>query len=226
LIKLYEVSRPTVRQATEELLNEGYLYRKRGLGTFVARLKFKQELPSVLGFTERMRREGRIPSNQVVSTTTLETPDQEILDSLNLPPNSPIFELRRLRLADNEPIMLETSNLPLTQFPKLLQADFNQISLYEFLRKEYSLTVARLRETLEPVVLKENESKLLGVVKGSPAMLMQISAFASDGRAIEYSQSLVRGDRCQYYLKLEIEDNANGTNARLVQDGSDLIYNK
>ena len=225
LIDLYGVSRPTVRQATEELLNEGYLYRKRGLGTYVAGPKLKQELPSALGFSERMQREGRHSSSRVISSGPLQEADETILQRLSQAPGSPIFQLKRLRLADNEPIMLETSNLPLSNFPKLAQMNFSQVSLYTFLKEEYGLTIARLRETLEPVVLGDYESKLLEVAKGSPAMLVQISAFAADGRAIEYSQSLVRGDRCQYYLELETGENGVGTSARVIHNHVDLVYN-
>ena len=224
LIELYGVSRPTVRQATEELLNEGYLYRKRGLGTFVAGPKLKQELPSALGFSERMQREGRLPSSRVVNIGLVETPGETVLAQLGLPVGSAVFQIKRVRLADNEPIMLETSHLSLDLFPKLTQTDFNKVSLYRFLREEYGLAIARLRETLEPVVLGDYESKLLEVVRGSPAMLVQISALASNGKAIEYSQALVRGDRCQYYLELETGESGNGTGARMIHNHVDLTY--
>ncbi|HEX2916654.1 MAG TPA: GntR family transcriptional regulator [Chloroflexia bacterium] len=229
LIELYRVSRPTVRQATEELLTEGYLYRRKGLGTFVARPKFKQRLPNILGFTERMLREGKVPASQVISAGVLEMPGGTILGHLGLAPGSAVFQVKRLRLADGEPIMLETTNLPLNQFPKLPQADFSKVSLYQFLREEHSFTIARLRETLEPVVLRDNESKLLGVEKGSPAMLVQISAFGLTGQAVEYSQALVRGDRCQYFLELETGENGNGSGMHVIHHShvtlTDGIFN-
>lgn len=216
LIELYGVSRPTVRQATEELINEGYLYRKRGLGTFVAGPKFKQELPSALSFTERMLQQGHTPSSRVLSQEVLATPPELVLQRLGLPESSSVYQIKRLRLADNEPIMLETTHLPLSQFPRLGQMDFNQVSLYQFLREEYNLSIARLQETLEPVVLGDYESKLLDVSRGSPAMQVQITAFARDGQAIEYSRALVRGDRCQYYLELETGENGRSPGARLI----------
>ncbi len=225
LIDLYGVSRPTVRQATEELMNEGYLYRKRGLGTFIAGPKLKQELPSVLGFTERMSRQGRVPTSRIISKGRLGSPGENVLERLALKPNDKVYQIKRLRLADNEPIQFETTNLPLEYFPKLAEIDLTNLSLYQFLRDEYGLSVTRLRETLEPVVLGDYESKLLEVTKGSPAMLVQISAFAADGRAIEYSQALVRGDRCQYYLELDTSQNRTGPTARVVHNHVDLIYN-
>jgi GntR family transcriptional regulator len=224
LVELYGVSRPTVRQATEELLSEGFLYRRKGLGTFVARPKFKQELATVLGFTEQMLREGKRPSNQLISAGPVKGAEVTILEHLNLLPDSLIFHLKRLRLANGEPIMLESSHLPLDQFPKLPQVDFSQVSLYQFLREEYQVTIARLRETLEPVVLRDSESKLLKVERGSPAMRVMISAYAADGRAIEYSQALVRGDRCQYYLELETGEGGHSPGARVVLSPVDLVY--
>lgn len=224
LIELYGVSRPTVRQATEELLSEGFLYRRKGLGTFVARPKFKQPLPSVLGFTERMLSEGKLPGSRVISAGVLEIVDETIRQQLVLAPESQLFQLKRLRLADGEPIMLENTHLPLNLFPKLVEVDFNRASLYQFLREEYNFAIARLRETLEPVVLRESESKLLGVGKGRPAMREQITAFAVNGQPIEYTQAVVRGDRCQYYLELETGESGNGSGARVVHSHVDLTY--
>lgn len=224
LTELYGVSRPTVRQATDELLNEGYLYRRKGLGTYVSKPKLKQHLPSKLGFTERMLQQGRTPSSRVLSQEILANPGEMVVQRLNLSLGSPSYQIKRLRLADNEPIMLETTNLPFGRFPQLTKVNFNEISLYNFLREEYELVIARLQETLEPVVLGDYESKLLEVGKGSPAMLVQITAFDGDGRPIEYSQALVRGDRCQYYLELDTGEDGRGPGARVIHNHVDLTY--
>ena len=219
LVELFGVSRPTVRQATEELLNEGYLYRRRGLGTFIAHPKLKQELPSVLSFTEQMHREGKTASSRVVSKEVLEKASPAVYEALKLPASSPIFQLKRLRLTDDEPFMLETTSLPLAQFPKLTEIDFGKASLYQFLQEEYNVTIGLIYQTLEPILLKEPEAKLLGVLKGSPAMLLQISAFTPDKHSIEFSQALVRGDRCQYFLKLEVDNHDKGAHLLLQAGG-------
>jgi GntR family transcriptional regulator len=204
LIEIYGVSRPTVRQATEELLNEGFLYRKRGLGTFIAPPKSVQQvLPNLLGFSERLRQLGQRPGSRVLEQVVLEAPPESVLAHLGLPPESRVFQLRRLRSADGELVMLETTCLPIARFPRLVEADFGKVSLYDFLRREYGVNIARLRETLEPVLLGDYESQLLEVEKGTPAMRVQSEAFGADTQPIEYSVGLVRGDRCRYVVELD-----------------------
>jgi GntR family transcriptional regulator len=191
----------TVRQAVDELVQEGLLRRVQGIGTFVAEPKVVQVLPTVLGFSARMRQEGHTTLNRVLRQET-EPAGASVARRLRLPAGSPVMRLARLRIVDNEPLMIETSFLSLDRFPDILGDDFAVRSLYDVIGTRYGVHVFELDQTLEPVLMTEYEASLLDSTPGSPAMLMEVVAYAGENDPFEFSKAIVRGDKCQYYFRM------------------------
>jgi GntR family transcriptional regulator len=98
--------------------------------------------------------------------------------------------------------MLETSWLPERRFPGLVTLDFEHRRLYDVLLAEYGVRPARAREEFEPVLLTSEEAHLLGKHAGDPGLLLERIAYDPDGRPIEFCRSIVRGDRCRYFVEL------------------------
>jgi len=201
LSRVYGVSRVTVRQAVDELVQEGLLRRVPGIGTFVAGPKVVQVLPTVLGFSARMRQEGHVTLNRVLRQET-EPASASVSRRLRIAVSSPVMRLVRLRLVDNEPHMIETSFTSLARFPDILGDDFAVRSLYDVIGARYGTHVFELDQTLEPVLMTEYEASLLDSTPGSPAMLMESIAFAGEDDPFEFSKAIVRGDKCQYYFRM------------------------
>ncbi|MGC4191652.1 MAG: GntR family transcriptional regulator [Thermomicrobiales bacterium] len=204
LCRVFGVSRPTVRRAVDALVEEGMLTRRQGMGTFVAKLRLEQPPERVIGFTERMRRNGLTPSTRVLDRDILlaRATSPDIASTLSVSANDRIFRISRLRLANDEPIVLETIHVPLERFPALDGIDLAQESLYRVFAERFQTEVTFLRESLEPVLLTTHEAALLHAQAGSPAMLARIVTFDQHHQPIEHSISLVRGDRCQYEIEL------------------------
>lgn len=199
LSEVYGVNRMTVRQAIDVLVNKGVLQKQHGIGTFVRR---KVAIaPTVMGFTQRMRGSGLKPSSRLLSLEVVE-PKPKVYHSLNLSQSEKVVRMERLRLVDDEPLMVETSYLPYSRFPDLIQSDVASSSLYELLEERYGVRVHEAEQTLEPTLLNDHEAHLFSLPKGEPAMLVQIIAYDADKRPIEFSKSVVRGDRCQYYFRV------------------------
>lgn len=192
---------PYIRQAIAELIKEGVLYQVEEIGVFVARPKVVQTLPTVLGFSARMRQSGYLPRSQVL-TQQAEPASPSVARRLQIAPGAQVMRLARLRLADNEPLMIETSFLSLDRFPDLLQDDFTVRSLYEVLATRYGVRPHELDQTLEPVLMTEYEAELLHSTPGAPAMLMEVIALDEHNTPFEFSKSIVRGDKCQYYFRM------------------------
>ncbi len=188
-----------IRQAIAELIKEGLLYRVEDIGIFVARPKVVQNLPTILGFSARMRQSGHLPRSQVL-VQQAEPVRPSIARRLHIDEDAQVMRLSRLRLVDNEPLMIETSYLSLDRFPDLLQDDFTVRSLYEVIAARYNVHVHELDQTLEPVLMTEYEAELLHSSPGAPAMLMEVIALDGQGAPFEFSKSIVRGDKCQYYF--------------------------
>jgi GntR family transcriptional regulator len=210
----YGVSRPTLRQATQDLVRDGLLIVRRGVGTFVAQAPVRQQLGSVLGFTEKMAREGRRASTRVLERSVHRAADLDpaIARELQLQPESPVLRVARLRLADGLPVMVETIHISPERFPGIEDLDLESVSFYQSLRERYGVQIVHLRETLEPVLLDGDEAKLLGARGRSPSIQATITSFDADGGPVEHTTSRVRGESSQYYI-----DVGNGTSASRMQ---------
>lgn len=200
LADLYGVSRLTVRTALDNLTRQGWLIRRHGVGTFVAHPNVTEISPSKLSFTEQMRAIGRVPSSRLISLHVVEA-DVEVAAMLKLAQGEPVVEIVRVRLADGEPILLETSYLSQKRFPGLENAtELISSSLYEWLASHYQTSVTMMDQTLEPVLLKEIQAQHLETQPGTPAMFSKVLAYTNAAEPIEFSWSVTRGDQCRFFF--------------------------
>ncbi|MES9609152.1 UTRA domain-containing protein [Actinomadura sp. NPDC000929] len=193
------VSRPTLRQAIDGLVAEGLLDRRHGSGTYVAEPRIAVSL-TMTSFTEDMIRRGMKPGGRVLSFRT-ETAGARIGRRLALSPVEEVFTIRRLRLADEAPMAIETLYLPRALMPDLRRSDLEGRSFYDLLRGN-GVVIASGTETIEPTVTTAEEAAELGVPVHMPAFLFERITRDADGRPLEYVRSLYRGDR--YRLELDL----------------------
>ena len=206
----YGCSLITVRRALDELSRERRLTRSRGRGTYVNPPIIDRNLQAALSFPDEMRRLGLEPSTHLVAARP-ESASETIAAALRIEPGSPTVYLERLRLASGTPMLLEMVHLPAERFPGLLQADLEHQSLYDLLAKRYRTPVARAHETLEPVLLRAREARLLRLKAGSLALLVEGLAFSIDGVPIEHGLTYVRGDLSRYYVeRIVVRTNRSG----------------
>ena len=196
----YGCSLITVRRALTELARERRLARTPGRGTFVQRPRIDRDLADEKSFTEEMQLRGLDPETRLIAARP-ESAGEAVAAALRLQVGSPTLYLERLRLADGEPLLLEQVHLPAEQFPGLLASDLEHNSLYDLLTERYDTHIARARETLEPVLLRAREARLLARPPRSPALLVEGIAFASSGIPVEFGRTYVRGDRTRYYVE-------------------------
>lgn len=201
LVRMFGVSRATVRQAVGELVASGCLNRKQGKGTFVSPPRFDLPVRELYGFTEYMGRLGLHPESRLVEFE-IHPPSPEIRDKLGLSEMERVIRFVRLRLLQGELIMLETTCLPRAVFYDLTDDDIRKDSLYAIFERRYGIKLSSAVEYFEPVLIDGRSSKLLEVDRGSPALYMERLGMLPDGRCVEVSQSIVRGDRCRVFAQL------------------------
>lgn len=194
------VSRMTLRHALGELAQRGLVTRAvgRGGGTFVAEPKLEQDLTTLAGFSEQLRRHGKVAGARVLAAAELPA-GRAAAAALQLAEGDPVYDVRRIRFADERPIVIEHSQFPAKLFPGLLECRLDG-SLYELLDASYGLRPHHARESLEPVVAGVREAEALQVDEGSPLMLVERIAYAADGQPVEYARDLFRGDRTRVVL--------------------------
>jgi GntR family transcriptional regulator len=201
LMAEYGVSRATVRQALAGLVGEGLLEIRRGLGTYVTAPRFEHTIGGFYSFSREIERHGLEPRTRVLDLRTQPASDI-VAESLGVPAGTAVVALRRLRLAGQDPLVVETSHLPASRFPGLETVDFSQVRLYDTLVNLYRCRPTRARETFEPILLTADEAALLDQRRGEPALRVERIAFDQDDIPIEFCRSTVRGDRYRYSVEL------------------------
>lgn len=197
----YDVSRTTVRQALLELEREGYIYKKHGKGTFVASKKYNQNLQGFYSFTEEMKKLGKKPSSKVIKFEIF-TVNNEIAKKMKLEKEDLVYKFTRLRLADDEPMMIETTYVPYNLFPGITKDDLNRNALYDIFRDRFNTVVDYAEEIFLPVLTNEEEAERLHIAVGSPSLKISRFAYNSNNQVIEYTISKARGDKFKYNIKL------------------------
>lgn len=193
LCETHGVSRMTARQAVNELVNEGVLYREQGRGTFVAGPKLQHETARLTSFTQDMQERGMTASSDVLGVE-VEGASQTVARVLSVEPGEQIVRLSRVRNAEGRPMALETSHLRYEVGKGILGLDLSRSSLYEELSKR-GLRIASAEQKYEATLLNENESDHLGIPAGSAALLVERVTFDDSGNPFEYVKSIYRGDR-------------------------------
>ncbi|WP_338818235.1 HTH-type transcriptional repressor NagR [Moorella thermoacetica] len=202
LCERFGVSRPTVRQALNELVREGLLHRVKGKGTFVSAPKIQQDfMQKLVSFTEEMQQKGLKGTTRVLSLQLVPAL-KNVAAYLTLAIEEPVFQLDRLRFINDEPIVVVTTYLPQKYCPTLNQQDLNNQSLYKTLEDQYSIRISRARRILEVIAATEEYAKLLEIDVGAPIQLSRTIAWDQYNRPIEFSIARYRGDRSQFTIDL------------------------
>lgn len=200
----YGISRMTARQAITELVNEGLFYREQGKGTFVSRHKITQQLIRLTGFTEDIKARGQRPGSKIISARMVPA-DETVAEHLHIKTGLMIFQLQRLRLADEEPLAIEVSNLCFAGCERLLEDDLEQNSLYRLLEHKYGLPLMEAEQQLEAGLISPEEAQLLKVPVGSAALFVRRTTYTERDQPIEYARSIYCGNKYIFFTQMKRE---------------------
>ena len=202
----YGISRMTVRQALRHLADRGMVEARVGQGTFVGAPRLQQQLSTLTGFTEEMEKQGRSASSIVVEASA-RAADSETAQALELPAGAMVWRIARVRLADGEPVALETTEVVASMVPGLLErADFGRTSLYETLRRHYGLRPAVAEQTLAATSADASVALPLGIAVGAPVLSLTRLTRDAEGRAFEHVRSVYRGDAFVMKVRLDLKE--------------------
>ncbi len=201
-LERHQVSRVVVRQALDALVQEGLIYRQRGRGTFVAHPTVDQGLVRIVSFTEDMRQRGFKPETEVLGAGLVgATPD--IAVHLGVTPGTELVRIERLRLADGEPMSIESSHLVHSFCPDILsQHDFGVEPLREVLERDYDLRLGSARQSIRAIAAEPARADVLCIEPGAPLLLIERVSFTQQSVPVEFLRVCHRGDRYVLYNEL------------------------
>ncbi len=205
LSEMFEISRTTVRQAITELVQEGWLYRIKSKGTFVSRVKIKQDFIKRLEtYNEQIIRTGRVPRTEVLACKVVDLPER-VAALFELPLNDQKYIcLSRRRFADDEPIVTVETYLPYDTCNFVLSHDFNRESLYDVLATNEATRICRVTRVLEAVSASTKDVQNLNIRYGKPIQFSQTSGYNKNDDLVECSLARYRGDRNRFEVDLLI----------------------
>jgi GntR family transcriptional regulator len=182
LAKEFGVNRLTVRQALAELQIRKLIHRRTGRngGTFIAEPVIEYDLTTFAGFSEQARRLGHVAGARVLRT------ERVVADE--------VFEIDRLRFANDLPVLLEHSSFPAERFAGLLSEPLHG-SIYELLERRYDARPVRAVERISPIAANARTARLLDVTRGTPLLRVEREAFNVDGVPVESACDILRADR-------------------------------
>ncbi|MET3699088.1 GntR family transcriptional regulator [Bacillus oleivorans] len=201
LSEQFQVSRMTVRQAVNGLVDDGFLVRKRGSGTYVNERKVEQILHGVTSFSEEMRARGLAPSNKPVSFQIIPS-DEKIAGHLQLKHYDPVYKIERIRLADRLPMAFETTFIPANMMKSLTEEIMNR-SLYEYVEAQLGIGIDDAYQTIESSSATKKEAKYLQIKEKDPVLVIKRKTFTTTGTPFEYVRTVYRGDRYKFSIHIK-----------------------
>ncbi len=209
-----EISTTTAKQAIAELVHEGLLYSVQGKGTFVSMPLFSQTkwentlISDEMRLATRIRSMGKEFEAVPVSLDTVNCP-ATIAELLQVEAGSGVYRIRRLKVIDRTPMLIETTYVNEALCKGLMGKDLSR-SLFRTLNEEYGIILKRSKETLTPAFLNSANAALLEDQPGSLALVNERISYSSGPAPVLYARSIIRGDMCKLYVDL--------TNLRSIKD--------
>lgn len=214
LCEILNISRTTVRLAMEQLINEGLIVRYRGKGSFIAEEKIRRKINYMYNFTDNMIEVGAKPSSVVLESAVI-IADDLISQKLALPAtNRKVFKLTRLRCANDNPLLYETTCVPYYLCEGIEQSDFEKVSLYRVLTNEYGLNLFHAEETIGAILIEKEIADYLQCKKKMAGYKIERISHLDNGYIFEYTTSVTRADKCVF--KLDLYKN-NPTNIKQME---------
>lgn len=199
LCEQYNISRPTVRQAINELTNNGYLYKEKGKGTFVAKSKTKIDIKNFTGFTDSILDSQDPGQHNIMSIRSVRMDEvshlKDIFESQNYPPKSEFAEIKFITAEKNSVLSFNISYIPLMLFPEIIEDIKAKKPSYDILRGKYPLLPVRTKSTLEVVYTDQSEAHYLQVQSGHPLIKIENILYSKSGQLVELVIAKYRADK-------------------------------
>src|SRR5713226_6632088 len=193
----FGISLAPVRQAILGLVEEDYLYRVRGSGTFVREAKVEEKIAILSSFTESMRARGFEPDIRTVEQRIVEAPIR-VRQAMGA---RQVVSLCRVAVVDGNPVAVLAAYLPVERVPGLVDISLGSGSLYSLLKARYGIELVRAQSWIEVGRCRPADATLLGVRPGTPTLFVEGITYDTSDRPVEFSRVMYRADRFRFVIE-------------------------
>lgn len=202
IAEIFSLSRTTVRQAIQNLVNKGLIYRIKGTGTFISEPKLLQEFMNKLeSFNDQIRRLNLTPSTKLLSIKVIPA-IKEVAQILGTNSDQ-LIEIIRIRYANELPIVYVKTYLPLS-CSFILNHDLEKESLYTLLNQYKETRVIQVTRQLEAILASPKLAEHLEIAEGLPIQFTTTIGTNEKQRPIEYSLAYYPGDKNKFIVHLKV----------------------
>ncbi|WP_395317886.1 GntR family transcriptional regulator [Fructilactobacillus frigidiflavus] len=198
LAETYHVSRMTLRQAVQTLIDEGLLRRAIGSGTFVTNQKVQEHMSGISSFTETMEAVGKVPSSKTLSYKIIEPTFKES-QALELKANERVLRMERLRFGDGEPICLETTTVSAELIKGMPQVDVTE-SFYRSLAEQKGIIPANAKQYISAILASPRIAEMLDIKAGDPILKLKQISYLKNQKPFEFVETQYVAQRFEFYL--------------------------
>jgi GntR family transcriptional regulator len=216
----FQVSRATANKALSNLVAEGILIFRKGVGTFVSDRSMDYNLRALVSFTEEAIAAGKKPKTQVLhfkKITSREVPN-EISKALQVSARESLWYMERLRLADDLPVIFERRYIVASYCQSLRKVDVGG-SIYKTFKELYNLEVEGAESTIRAMNLRSEEAKTLGTRQNAAGLLVSSVGFIKGHIPLWFEQTLYRGDAYEFHNQMSGIQGAQGVQGRFLSIG-------
>lgn len=198
-----EISRMTVRQALNQLVAEGVLYREKGRGTFVSKSKIEQR--NIMSFSDSVAKKGLVPTTRVLHFSKVNM-DEDIAVILGLKSGEKVYDIKRLRLAGGTPVGIEEAFIPERYCAGLENYDLT-LSLYKLIKEEYSYTINYIDNVIESSKPSKEEKEQLDISSNVPVLRITGVNYTESDIKLFFERSVYRSDEYKYNFRVYVNKN-------------------
>jgi len=200
----FGITRMTARQALLQLEAEGLIHRLDRRGWFVSPPSLQFDPTLNISFTENVESQGRVPGTVLLSQeqTTASAWD---FSHLGVAAGGPVFLIRRMRLIDERPVLVEHLHVNASRCPGLLRFPLEQ-SLTKLLAEHYGIVERRAQIRVRPTALSASQAEPLQVATGTPGLYLSRTTYDQHDDVVEFDQEFWRHD----VLELAVEVHTAG----------------
>lgn len=208
LAEQYAVSRITIRQALSELEKDGIIKKSRGCGTKIcekpAPFVHKMDFFSIVSTHEG--NDGKQVSYQLLNIRRFDAPTEDVIEHLQISPNTPVVYIKRLFVFDGKPLAVGRSWLSLERFPRLDEEGLSADGLTATLRSRYGIIIRRFNDAIEAVRPGPDERNLLDISYDCPLLMVRGLSFDQHGIPAEYSTTYWLGDKVRFTVSMNTQE--------------------